>query len=75
MLPKAAIDKAVSDSFGTKKSVMKRGKSELSGFFNGSNQLDSVSTKKKQKLGTSTTFDDEKLKLNSADEFSFQFSF
>jgi hypothetical protein len=72
VLPKTTLDKAIYDSFVTKKSVMKRGNSELSGFFNGSNQLDSIAMKKKQK--TSTTCD-ENVKIKCADEFSFQFSF
>jgi hypothetical protein len=72
VLPKTTLDKAIYDSFATKKSVMKRGNSELSGFFNGSNQLNSIATKKKQK--TSTTCD-ENVKVKFADEFSFQFSF
>jgi hypothetical protein len=72
VLPKTTLDKAIFDSYATKKSVMKRGKSELSGFFNDSNQLDFTATKKKQKTSTAS---EQKLKIKCADEFSFQFSF
>ena len=72
VLPKETLDKAINDSFATKKSVMKRGKSELSGFFNGSNQPNSIAAKKKQKISISS---DEKIQIKSTDEFSFQFSF
>ena len=71
-LSKEVLDKSISDSFTVKKSVMKRGKTELSGFFNGQNNLHNSMKAKKQCTEKLVNVDS---KTNSNDNFSFQFSF
>ena len=66
------LAKSISDSLTIKKSVMKRGKSELSGFFGGQNNLHS--TAKMKKLCPEKLTDKDNSPKNN-DGFSFQFSF
>ena len=79
ILPKKILDKSITESFITKKSLMKKGKSIMSGFFNG-NETNSGKSKKRKKNDSricehNHDVHEAILPVESSDEFSFKFSF
>lgn len=74
VLSKNVLDKAILDSFSSKKSVMKRGKRELSGFFNSTDHTESNGSKKRMK-NVPDLLNDLKTEDQKTDFFSFGFSF